>query len=214
MKLFVAIVPPQSVLRELAAVVRPLHALPQASALRWTGLPTWHLTLAFLGQVGDDDLPGLEQGLASAVAGQPELGLRLGGGGRFGDRALWAGVRGDTAGLTRLAEATAEAAERAGIATEDRPFTGHLTLARSSIPRGGNDRRPDGGSGRGGTPDLAPLADALAGFHGEPWRASAVELMHSHPGPGPKHYQTVATWALRGRSADTASTPAIRKVLR
>ena len=198
MKLFVAIVPPQSALRELAAAVQPLHALPQASALRWTGLPTWHLTLAFLGQVGDEDLPGLERSLASAVAGQPELGLRLGGGGRFGDRALWAGVRGDTAGLTRLAEATAEAAERAGIATDDRPFAGHLTLARSGIPRGGNDRGSDGGSGRGGAPDLAPLADALAGFHGEPWRASTVELMHSQPAPGPKRYQAVATWPLRG----------------
>ena len=196
-KLFVAIVPPQSAVQELAAAVRPLHALPQAAAVRWTGLPTWHLTLAFLGQVADEELPGLEWGLAAAAAGQPEFGLRLGGGGRFGDRALWAGVRGDTAALGRLAGAAADAAERAGIGTDDRPFTGHLTLARSSIPRGGDDR---GGHrrGQGGAPDLAPLADALAGFQGEPWRVSTLELMHSQPGPGPKRYETVAAWPLRG----------------
>jgi RNA 2',3'-cyclic 3'-phosphodiesterase len=191
-KFFVAIVPPQSALQELAAAVRPLHALPQAAALSWTGLPTWHLTLAFLGQVGAAELPGLERSLAAVAAGQPEFGLRLGGGGRFGDRALWAGVRGDTAALVQLAGAVAGAARRAGVATDDRPFTGHLTLARSDIPRGGDDRGPRGSA----APELAPLADALAGFHGEPWQASTVGLMHGQPGPGPKRYGTRAAWPL------------------
>jgi len=195
-KLFVAIVPPQSAIQELASAVRSLHDLPQAQALRWTGLPSWHLTLAFLGQVEDEDLPELERGLAAAVARQSAFGLRLGGGGRFGDRALWAAVQGDTAALARLAGATSDAANRVGIWTDDRPFTAHLTLARNSVvPRGGDDRGPQGSR----AVDLAPLAAALEGFSGEPWQASAVHLMHSQPGPGPKVYQSRATWPLPGR---------------
>ncbi|QMU72911.1 RNA 2',3'-cyclic phosphodiesterase [Streptacidiphilus sp. P02-A3a] len=195
MKLFVAIVPPRSALQELAAAVRPLHALPQAAALRWTALPTWHLTLAFLGQVDDGTLPELERGLAAVAAGQPEFELRLGGGGRFGDRALWAGVGGDTAALARLAGATTEAVGRVGIGTDDHPFTGHLTLARSSVPRDSRDRGPR----RPGAADLGPLADALAGFRGEPWPTGALRLMDSQSIGAGRHYETTAAWTLPPR---------------
>lgn len=195
MKLFVAIVPPQQALQELAAAVRPLHRLPQAAALRWTALPTWHLTLAFLGQVDDGTLPELERGLAAVAAGQPAFELRLADGGRFGDRALWAGVGGDTAALARLAEATVDAVGRVGIRTDGHGFTGHLTLARSSVPRDSRDRGPR----RPGAADLGPLADALAGFHGEPWPAATLHLMHSQSVGGGKHYETVAAWTLPPR---------------
>ena len=189
-KLFVAILPPPQATEELAAAVRSLHALPEAAGLRWTGRPSWHLTLAFLGEVDDGALPGLERNLAAAAAGQPGFGLRLAGGGRFGDRALWAGVGGDTAALARLAAAAVDAAGQAGIAADDQQFTGHLTLARSSVPRHG------GGRARHGAPGLAPFADALAGFSGEPWQVSTLRLMRSGSGPGPKSYETVASWEL------------------
>ena len=195
MKLFVAIVPPPQALQELAAAVRPLHALPQAEALRWTALPTWHLTLAFLGQVDDGTLPELQRRLAAVAAGQPEFELRLADGGRFGDRALWAGVRGDTAALARLAEATAAAVGRVGIATDDHAFTGHLTLARSSVPRDSRDRSPR----RPGAADLGPLADALAGFRGEPWSATTLRLMHSQNAGLGKNYETLTAWTLPPR---------------
>ena len=192
MRLFVAIVPPEAAVQELAAAVRPLHALPQAASLRWTALPTWHLTLAFLGQVEEEALPALECDLAAVAAGQPDFELRLGGGGRFGDRALWAGVQGGTAELGRLAEATADAARRAGIKLDERPFHGHLTLARSSVPRGAESH----GGRRYGAPELGPLAEALSGFRGGPWPASTLKLMRSHLGPGSTHYEVRAACPL------------------
>jgi len=192
-KLFAAIIPPQPAVEELAAAVRPLHALPQAAALRWTGRPTWHLTLAFLGQVQDEALPELEARLAQAAAGQPGFDLRLGGGGHFGDRALWAGVGGGAGPLRLLAESVADAARRTGIDVEDRPFHGHLTLARSSTPRSaGRDARRPGG------PDLRPLAAALDDFRGGPWPAGPLQLMRSHPGAGPAHYESLGAWPLTG----------------
>ncbi|MBC3843742.1 RNA 2',3'-cyclic phosphodiesterase [Streptacidiphilus sp. 4-A2] len=192
MKLFAAIMPPQSAVQELAAAVRPLHALPQGASLRWTDLSGWHLTLAFLGQVDPEALPELGERLAGAAAEVPEFELGLGGGGRFGDRALWAGVHGDTAALGLLAAATVDAVRHAGLDVDERPFQAHLTLARSGIPRHATGRRrpPPGG------PELAPLADTLAGFRGRPWRVSTLELMNSHPGAGPARYERQGSWQL------------------
>ena len=191
MRLFAAVLPPQSAVQELADAVRPLHALPQAAPLRWTALPTWHLTLAFLGQVEAEALPELSAGLDAAVAEHSAFELRLAGAGRFGDRALWAGVDGDTRALGRLAESVSAAVRRVGIDLDDRPFQGHLTLARSSTPRSAESARR-----RPGGPDLAPLADALAGFRGESWQVATVQLMRSHLGAGPSHHERIDGWQL------------------
>ena len=51
MRLFVAITPPPAVLDELETRVAVLR--PEWPALRWTGQPAWHVTLAFLGEVGE-----------------------------------------------------------------------------------------------------------------------------------------------------------------
>jgi 2'-5' RNA ligase len=194
-KLFAAIVPPQAAVDELAAAARPLHALPQAAALRWTGLPTWHLTVGFFGQVQAGTLAELEAGLARAAAGQPEFELRLGGGGHFDGRALWAGIDGGAGPLDRLAAAVADAARHAGIAVEDRRFHGHLTLARSGVPRGSGR-----GAARSGGPDLRPLAAALGDFRGGAWPAGPLRLMRSHPGAGAgaARYESLAAWPLTG----------------
>ena len=49
MRLFVAVVPPDAALAELEDAVAPLREA--APELRWTGAASWHLTLAFLGEV-------------------------------------------------------------------------------------------------------------------------------------------------------------------
>src|ERR1700685_2810471 len=60
-----AVVPPPDVLDELEAAVAPLR--PGWPALRWTGMPAWHLTLAFLGEVGDDTAAALGPRLERAA---------------------------------------------------------------------------------------------------------------------------------------------------
>ncbi|NED21392.1 RNA 2',3'-cyclic phosphodiesterase, partial [Streptomyces sp. SID9913] len=93
MRLFAAVLPPEDVTRELAAEVERLRALPGADALRWTGRPGWHLTLAFYGEVEDVLVPDLDARLARAASRTEPFELALGGGGRFGrGRALWTGV--------------------------------------------------------------------------------------------------------------------------
>lgn len=193
MRLFVAVLPPAGVAAELNAALAPLHALPGADGLRWSDPAGWHLTLAFLGRVGEGLRPELDERLERAARRHPPLSLALADGGRFGDRALWAGVGDGDGGrkaLCRLAGSAAAAARRTGIPVDERPFRAHLTVARSRTAH-----RREGGAAAVG---LRPFAEALAGFESSAWTADRLRLMSSTPGPvgRPPRYATVRSWPL------------------
>jgi len=185
-RLFVAVVPPAEVLDELEAMVAPLR--PGWPALRWTGMPAWHLTLAFLGEVGDGPAAALGPRLERAAGRHPSLPLSLAGGGAFPGparaRVLWTGLRGDHRALQALARSVAAGARRAGAPPPDegRRFRPHVTLARCREPA-----------------DLTALVGELSAYAGAPWTAAEIHLIRSNPGaPGaPPDYETVARWPLR-----------------
>jgi RNA 2',3'-cyclic 3'-phosphodiesterase len=185
-RLFVAVVPPRAVLDELEDAVAPLR--PGWPALRWTGMPAWHLTLAFLGEVGDDTADALAPRLERAAGRHPSLPVSLAGGGAFPGQArarvLWTGLRGDHRALAALASSVAAGARRAGAPPPDegRRFRPHVTLARCREPT-----------------DVTRLVTKLSGYAGAPWTATEIHLIRSTPGdPGaPPHYDTVSRWPLR-----------------
>jgi len=188
MKLFIAVSPPREALDELRTALTPLRNAPGSDRISWAAPTGWHLTLAFLGEVGESVVPGLDERLARAAGRHAPCVLRLAGGGRFGDRVLWTGVDGDTAGLRRLADTVRAAARRAGaVAAEEQRFHPHLTIARNR-----------------GAAALRPFADGLAPFEGSQWTAAAIALIHSHqptpgvPGAQPR-YETLRTWPLGHR---------------
>lgn len=180
MRLFLALDPPAEVIADLDRAVAPLRdAHPE---LRWVAAERWHLTLAFYGEVPDDDVAGLAQRAGRRVAGQRALDLRFAGAGRFGGQVLWVGVAGDRTPLRELAERAAP---------QDRPYRPHLTIARAREGRTGTGRRIRGSA------DLAPLVTRLREYDGPGWRADAVHLVRSHLGPHPT-YEDVAAWPLTG----------------
>jgi RNA 2',3'-cyclic 3'-phosphodiesterase len=189
MRLFVAIVPPESALAELAAAVEPLRTAEPD--LRWAGTEAWHLTLAFLGEVGEPVLPELTARLGRAAGRHDSQQLSIAGAGAFPGRArarvLWAGIRGDARALSELAASVAAGARRAGAPPSDegRKYRPHLTLARCRQPR-----------------DVSALTDALAGFSGSVWTAGSIRLVRSHlpgsSGAAPR-YEDVGAWPLRPR---------------
>lgn len=194
MRLFAAILPPPDAVAELARAVDRLRlrtaALPGADALRWTERANWHLTLAFYGQVPEEALPGLCEGLERTARGSRPIQLSLAGAGAFGQRALWASVAGETEELGRLAGSSADAGRREGRGMdESHGFRAHLTVAyvRRRKARAGFE--------------LAPYTDCLAGFRGTAWTAGELVLVRSHlpdGGTGGEHprYERVAGWPL------------------
>jgi 2'-5' RNA ligase len=166
-RLFVAVWPSAELVDAIAALPRP-----EVPGLRWTTADQWHVTLRFLGGIADADVDAAFDAFAridsvdpvTAVAG-PSLG-------RFGHRVLHLPVH----GLEGLATATVAATAAVGEPPDDRPFAGHLTLARAK------------GRGRPAI-DLTPLAAAEVSAT---WDVHEVTLVHSTTAPGGSRYEVVA----------------------
>lgn len=107
---------------------------------RWVPREQLHVTVRFLGEVGDEAASGIIERVERAGAHWPALRVAVRGLGVFGSRerprVLWAAI--DPADGVRLIAADVEACVRdAGLPPEERPFTAHVTLARLTRP----DRR-------------------------------------------------------------------------
>ncbi|MFE5032324.1 RNA 2',3'-cyclic phosphodiesterase [Streptomyces sp. NPDC056683] len=186
MRLFAAVLPPEDVAAELAECVAELKKLPGAGALRWTGRPGWHYTLAFYGEVDDDVVPDLSDRLARAAHRTPPFALAVAGGGQFGHgRALWAGADGDLDTLRLLADRVEAAARKAGLPMgEHRRYKAHLTVARSRD-----------------AVQVRPYVALLAEFASRTWTVGELALVRSSlptsgvPGEQPR-YEVVGRWEL------------------
>jgi len=119
----------REVIEKLTASLRP-----RVSGARWVRPDAVHLTLRFLGDTPPARIEQLLPPLAAAAAGCEPIEARLAELGTFPGpgkppRVLWLGIRLPTPALAL--QATCErAAVTVGFPPEERPFRGHLTLAR------------------------------------------------------------------------------------
>jgi len=97
-----------------------------------------HITLKFIGHVGNEKLNPIQSALSSIQTAQP-IELHFRGMGFFPNerrpRAFWCGVAGSP-NLAELAADIDRALVPLGIEAETRPFTPHLTLARFKSDEG------------------------------------------------------------------------------
>jgi len=168
-RLFVAVLPPEDVLDRLAVLPRP-----EADGLRWTDRHQWHVTLRFLGTVSEVEPVVAALGGVGAAVGpvRAVLGPAVG---RFGKRILHVPV----AGLDDIAAVVADATAHLGKPPDDRPFTGHVTLARVA---------------RTAKADLRDLTGALVEAE---WEVEAVCLVASHLSPVGARYEVLDRFDLR-----------------
>ncbi|MEV0403886.1 RNA 2',3'-cyclic phosphodiesterase [Actinoallomurus sp. NPDC050550] len=179
MRLFVALMPPETVLDEVEAAFRPHRAAHPD--LRWTRRASWHVTLAFYGEVDDRVVPRLLPRLERAAGRHPHRTVMFAGAGAFprpaSARVLWTGLESD---LRRLADSCVAAARREGVdADEHKRFHPHLTLARAREPL-----------------DLRPLVAEVDAFEGSLWTVGEIHLVRSHLGGEAPRYETLAAWPL------------------
>ena len=118
-----------------AHITRLSRALPR---VRFQPPDSLHLTLAFLGELDDEQVDAATQATIAAAPTVPPFTLTVAGLGVFGPpsapRVLWCGVGGDVPTLLRLQAALARRLEATGFPREERPFAPHLTLARLKQP--------------------------------------------------------------------------------
>ena len=160
MRLFVAVWPPPEVVAALEALPHPDHG-----DVRWTTPDQWHVTLRFLGSVPDDAVGHVVSSLEAVSHDAVDVTVGP------ATKRLGAGVLMlPVSGLDSLAAALPF--------PEDRPFTGHLTLARA------RDRR-------------TRMSPALSGVpFSASWRATSFALVRSQTKPTGAVYDDVATFPL------------------
>ncbi len=156
-------------------VVEEKLAARMSGRVRWVGRERWHVTLDFLGAVPDEIVGGIPDVLSDVGRGAAVATALLGPKtAALGRSVLCVPV----AGLDELARSVREAmAPFTASADRDRPFVGHLTLARAqrgrSIPHG-------------------LLGVAVSGA----WSVETVSLVASTAGANGPRYSIVSTAAL------------------
>lgn len=140
MRTFIALELPQGFADEVAGLARQLSAAVDG---RFSPRENYHLTLAFLGEIGEAQARDAISTLDAACAGCKPPVLRPEGLGHFGkpsDATLWMGIS-PVPELLALAERVREGLAAKGLPFDAKPFRPHITLARRvRLPKG---RLPD-----------------------------------------------------------------------
>lgn len=137
---FFAIEVPERLGRELLRVRTALS--PELPGCRWATSTLFHMTLAFLGDVRDQDLDRLHEVVAAGVGDFEPCDLHVQGLGAFPSpgrpRVLWAGLSTRHPELlSGLQKTVSAAAAKAGYPCEQERFHPHVTLGRFKPgPRG------------------------------------------------------------------------------
>jgi 2'-5' RNA ligase len=129
---FVALWIPSDWTEYIAGISQDLAT--RTGGLSWVRPENVHVTIRFLGDLGDSGVRRACDSVAAGVADEPAPRARLGGLGAFPGfgkpRVVWIGLSEGAEPVASLARSVNRALDRDGFGGPDRPFRAHLTLAR------------------------------------------------------------------------------------
>lgn len=194
-RLFVALPVPTDVKAALEQVQQELRRkLPSVQA-SWTKPDNMHLTLRFLGDVGEGTVNDLQDRLRVAVTGIGRLGLSCQRLGCFSDlrcpRVIWAGVQDAHEQLAGLAGRINEGLRDHAGTPPEALFVGHITMARIRPLR------------RGEAEQIAGFVESSADCCFGTWTADKIELIRSERSREGSRYTTIAAFNLAGDNTDS-----------
>ncbi|OWK38895.1 2'-5' RNA ligase [Fimbriiglobus ruber] len=113
------------------------------ASVKWVESNSMHVTLVFLGEVDDRELPAVFRAVSKATAGEAPFPLHVAGVGAFPTprrpKTLWAGITEGADRLSRLHERiNTHLVDLGGYRREERAYTPHLTLGRVKSEEDGN----------------------------------------------------------------------------
>lgn len=146
MRLFIALDIDDGIRNRIVRFVEGVH--PFAPDARWVKPESMHITLKFIGEQPDESLQAIKEALGQVAASTLTIDFRS-----YGffptpksARVFWAGMQSGPE-LAALAAAVDQNLWALGIPKEDRPYSPHLTLARSAggsgSPRRNKADRPN-----------------------------------------------------------------------
>ncbi len=198
MRLFASVRPPAAVLDHLRGA---LHLATSGTdlPLRWSAEETWHLTVAFFGDVPGGAADELADLLAAVASTSRPFALRLRGAGVFSARTLWIGAAGEVEAMAALAHAARVAGEQVTSFRDTRErLRPHLTVGR--VVDDGSVARRACSRDRARLPGpVDHLVHALALYEGPAWTVDSLLLESSRPGAGRGGgplYERVHEWQL------------------
>jgi RNA 2',3'-cyclic 3'-phosphodiesterase len=129
--------------RHLAGVIRQMaQALP---GLRWVDPVGIHLTLAFLGELTDEQLASVRDATMHTVRQCASFSYSLSGLGIFGSprrpSVIWIGITEPSELLLRVHRVLNTELLQRGFSVDTRPFSPHFTLARVKVPLSIDEQR-------------------------------------------------------------------------
>jgi 2'-5' RNA ligase len=192
MRLFVAVELDEYVRSQLRDIQEGLRR--SCDGVRWIPPVQLHVTLRFLGEVPDADVPALSDAVARGAADGAPFSMALAGCGCFPPRGqvriVWAGIHEPSGMLLKSAEAINREIDRLGYPRERRPFSPHITIGRV---------REDRSGGR-----IRAAAEAFS-FRETEQSVASVTLMQSVLSPKGPTYTPVSKAILGPRADDPAS---------
>lgn len=135
---FVAFFPPEHIRLDITALQRELERA--GADVRWERASNLHLTLNFLGDVPEQQLPELQKLIALSLQDIPSFPVVYQELGSFPDnhrpRVIWLGCKSPTGMLAQVKDRLDGALTSIGFPSESRPFHPHITLGRVKSTRG------------------------------------------------------------------------------
>lgn len=137
MRAFIAIELPEPVQAVLGQIQREL-AKAKAD-VKWVEEGNLHLTMRFLGEIGQEQRRAIEPLLSRVAAATSPVHLRYSSLGAFpsvtSPRVVWVGLEAGPGVLAPFADRLEEGVVELGFPHEERAFTAHVTLGRVRSPR-------------------------------------------------------------------------------
>jgi len=187
---FIAIELPSQIKAALSQLQGSLRTSKNAS-VKWVNPEGIHLTLKFLGNVDEAEIPELTKALAEAVRGVAPFSLQLGDPGAFpgnqAPRVVWVGIEGDIEPLRTLHNNIGRVLAPLGFPPEKRAFSPHLTLGRVREEASPGEKRR--------------LGENVAALKTEvklPFEVESLSLMRSKLTREGALYSCLASFALHG----------------
>ncbi len=138
MRTFISVELPDEIKVKIGKSISGLKRID--SGIKWVEDLNLHVTLKFLGWVEDCDLNCLFETVEDAVKGIGSFKMRIEGSGSFPEgstpRVFWLGITKGGEQLKGIADDLERGLSKAGIRSEEREFSAHLTIGRVKGKKG------------------------------------------------------------------------------